>query len=116
MYTQIVKNCSVRELLPIIQGKAATDAVIYSDSFKTYDGLVNYGYKKHFRVNIVIMNLLMNTTTQPVSKTSGDSARSDLLSSEGCINIPFYLHIKNVNSGTIFETRIFTYFTQRNTK
>ena len=50
VYTQIVKNCAVSELLPIIKGKADTDAVIYSDGFKTYDGLVNYGYKKHYRV------------------------------------------------------------------
>lgn len=50
VYTQIVKNCSVSELMPIIKGKTDTDAVIYSDSFKTYDGLVNYGYKKHYRV------------------------------------------------------------------
>ena len=50
VYTQIVKNCSVSELMPIIKGKADTDAVIYSDGFKTYDGLVNYGYKKHYRV------------------------------------------------------------------
>lgn len=50
VYTQIVKNCSVSELLPIIKDKADTDAVIYSDGFKTYDGLVNYGYKKHYRV------------------------------------------------------------------
>lgn len=50
VYTQIVKNCYARELLPIIKGKADTDAVIYSDGFKTYDGLVNYGYKKHYRV------------------------------------------------------------------
>ncbi len=50
VYTQIVKNCSVSELLPIIQGKADTGAVIYSDGFKTYDGLVNYGYKRHYRV------------------------------------------------------------------
>ena len=50
VYTQIVKNCSVSELLPIIKGKADTGAVIYSDGFKAYDGLVNYGYKKHYRV------------------------------------------------------------------
>ena len=31
-------------------GKTDTGAVLYSDGFKTYDGLVNYGYKKHFRV------------------------------------------------------------------
>jgi transposase len=50
VYTQIVKNCSVREILPIIQGKITPDTVVFSDGFKTYDGLVNFGYKKHFRV------------------------------------------------------------------
>jgi len=50
VYTLVVKNCSASELLPIVKGKADTDAVIYSDGFKTYDGLVNYGYKKHYRV------------------------------------------------------------------
>ena len=51
VYTQIVKSCSVRELMPIIQGKADENSVLFSDGFKTYDGLVNYGYKQHFRVN-----------------------------------------------------------------
>jgi transposase len=50
VYVQIVKNCSMRELLPIIKGKADTNSVVYTDGFKTYDGLVNYGYKKHYRV------------------------------------------------------------------
>jgi transposase len=50
VYTQIVKHCSVSELLPVIKGKADTDALLYSDGFKTYDGFVNYGYKKHYRV------------------------------------------------------------------
>jgi len=50
VYTQIVKHCSINELLPIIQGRAAPNAVIYSDGYKVYDGLVNYGYKKHYRV------------------------------------------------------------------
>ena len=50
VYTQIVKNCSASELLPIIKGKTDTDAVIYSDGFRTYDGLADFGYKKHYRV------------------------------------------------------------------
>ena len=50
VYTQIVKNCSMSQLLPIIRGKADTGSVLYTDGFKTYDGLVNYGYKKHYRV------------------------------------------------------------------
>jgi transposase len=50
VYVQIVKNCSIKELLPIIKGKADTNSVVYTDGFKTYEGLVNYGYKKHYRV------------------------------------------------------------------
>jgi len=50
VYTQIVKNCSMNELMPIIEGKADKGSVIYTDGFKTYDGLADYGYKKHYRV------------------------------------------------------------------
>ena len=51
VYTQIVKNCSMSELMPIIKGKADTNSVIYTDGFKTYNGLADYGYKKHFRIH-----------------------------------------------------------------
>ena len=51
VYTQIVKRVTVSELIPIIRGKADLGAVLYTDGFKTYDGLVNYGYKKHYRVS-----------------------------------------------------------------
>ena len=50
VYTQVVRNCSMSELMPIIQGHADTGAVVYTDGFKTYDGLADYGYKRHYRV------------------------------------------------------------------
>jgi len=50
VYTQIVRNCSSRELLPIIKEHATCNSIIYSDEWKAYDGLVNFGYKKHYRV------------------------------------------------------------------
>ena len=50
VYTQIVRNCYIPELLPIIKGRTDTGAIIYFDGFKSYDGLVNYGYKRHYRV------------------------------------------------------------------
>ena len=37
-------------LMPIIKGKADKGAVIYTDGFKAYDRLADYGYKKHYRV------------------------------------------------------------------
>ena len=51
VYTQIVKNCSVAELLPIIEEQISKENVIFTDGFKSYDCLVDYGYKQHYRVN-----------------------------------------------------------------
>ena len=50
VYTQVVRNCSQSTLMPIIRQKVDLDSVVYTDGFKTYDGLVNFGYKKHYRV------------------------------------------------------------------
>lgn len=50
VYTQIIKNCSIAEIMPILEEKAYKNSTIYTDGFRTYDGLVNYGYKQHFRV------------------------------------------------------------------
>ena len=50
VYTQVVANCSAAELVHIIKRLAPDDSTIYSDEWKAYDGLVNEGYKKHYRV------------------------------------------------------------------
>lgn len=46
VYTQVVTNCSAAKLLTIIRDKVTADSVVYTDGFKTYDGLVDLGYKK----------------------------------------------------------------------
>ena len=44
VYTQIVKNCSASELIPILSQYSELDSsTIYSDCWKAYDGLVDYG-------------------------------------------------------------------------
>ena len=50
VYTQIVKNCSRAELLPIIKGKVLEDATVYTDGWKAYDGLITHGYR-HYRIH-----------------------------------------------------------------
>jgi transposase len=50
VYTQIINNCSIAELMPIIEAKASKNSTIYTDGFPSYDGLVDYGYKQHYRV------------------------------------------------------------------
>ena len=51
VYTQVIKNCSKTEILPLISSKINKKAKVFTDGFKTYDGLVNMGYKKHYRVH-----------------------------------------------------------------
>lgn len=51
VYTQIIKNASKQELLPIIKRLVAKDnTTVYTDKWKSYDGLVLDGYK-HKRIN-----------------------------------------------------------------
>ena len=50
VYTQIVKSSSAKELLAIVKDKVPKESCIYTDTFRTYDGLVNMGYKKHYRI------------------------------------------------------------------
>ena len=50
-YTEIVPDCRKRTLQGIIRGKIDPRSVIYSDSWRGYDGLVDVGYDKHYRVN-----------------------------------------------------------------
>ncbi len=51
VYTQIIKNASKQELLPIIRRLVQKDeTTIYTDKWKSYDGLVLDGYK-HKRIN-----------------------------------------------------------------
>ncbi len=49
-FTQIVENCSKQALVPIIKGQVLSDSIIYTDGWKSYDGLVLDGYK-HFRIH-----------------------------------------------------------------
>ena len=51
VYTQIVTNCSANALIPIIREHShIKNSVIFSDTWKAYDGLVDYGAKAHYRV------------------------------------------------------------------
>ncbi len=48
---KLLKNCSNKELLPILREfSELNESVIYSDSWKAYDDLINYGAKEHYRV------------------------------------------------------------------
>jgi transposase-like protein len=51
VYTEVVPDCRKRTLQAVIRGRVALDTVIHSDGWRGYDGLVDVGYAKHFRVD-----------------------------------------------------------------
>lgn len=51
VYTQIVPNVSRATLQAIIKGKVRLKSSIHSDKWKGYNGLVDLGYKKHYRLD-----------------------------------------------------------------
>ncbi len=51
LYTEVVPDCTARTLQPIIGGRVTPAAVSDSDGWRGYNGLVDVGYDKHFRVN-----------------------------------------------------------------
>src|SRR5947199_9034980 len=46
-----VSSKTIALLQAIIRGRVSADAVIHSDGWRGYDGLVDVGYAKHFRVH-----------------------------------------------------------------
>lgn len=49
VYTKIVKRCKRQDLMPVIKGKILEGSTVYTDGWKSYDGLVLNGYK-HYRI------------------------------------------------------------------
>ena len=51
VYTQVIRNCTKTEILPLISSKISKQTIVFTDGFKTYDSLVDLGYKRHYRVH-----------------------------------------------------------------
>lgn len=50
VYTRILTDVSRESILPIIKGRVPEGSTIYSDGWRSYNGLITYGYK-HFRIH-----------------------------------------------------------------
>jgi transposase len=94
VYMQIVNNCSAAELMPIIKRLASDDATIYSDEWKAYDGLVNEGYKKHYRVTHSAGVFANGRAHVNGIENFWGVTRSRLVKFKGIKNDKFYLYLK----------------------
>jgi transposase len=50
VYAEVVPNCSKAVLQRVIRGKVPRESVLHTDMWGGYDGLVDVGYAKHYRV------------------------------------------------------------------
>ena len=94
VYTQVVRNCSATELLPIIKEKVSEESVVYTDGFKTYDGLVDLGYKKHYRIKHGQNEFAQGTNHINGIENFWAIAKTRLIKFRGIHKSTFYLHIK----------------------
>jgi len=51
VYAEIVPNCEKKTLQAIIRGRVSTEAIVHTDKWKGYDGLVDVGFDRHKRIN-----------------------------------------------------------------
>ncbi len=94
VYTEIVPDCKRKTLQAVIRGLVSLDSVIHSDGWRGYHGLVDLGYKKHFRVNH-----LENEFSNSQSHINGIEsfwayAKTRLMKFRGMNPATFYLHLK----------------------
>ena len=94
VYTQVVRNCSATELLPIIREKVSEESVVYTDGFKTYDGLVDLGYKKHHRIKHGQNEFAQGTNHINGIENFWAIAKTRLIKFRGIHKSTFYLHLK----------------------
>ena len=64
LYTEIVSDAKNKTLLQVVRGRAAFDSVIHTDGWRAYDGLVDLGYEKHYRVQHEDDELSRKTATK----------------------------------------------------
>lgn len=94
VYTQIVGNCSRSTLQHIIFGHVEKDSIIHSDKWKAYDGLVDFGYKKHYRVDHGNDEFVKGTSHINGIEGFWGLAKTRLMKFKGIHRSTFYLHLK----------------------
>jgi transposase len=94
VYTEIVPDCKKATLRAIIRGRGALEAVIHSDGWRGYDGLVEVGYSKHFRVNHGKDEFVRGTHHVNGIESFWSYAKSRLHQFHGIAPEKFYLHLK----------------------
>ncbi|MCA1635285.1 MAG: IS1595 family transposase [Acidobacteria bacterium] len=94
VYTEIVPDCKKATLQAIIRGRVTPEAIINSDGWRGYDGLVDVGYSKHFRVNHGQSEFVRGTHHVNGIESFWSYAKRRLQKFNGVSHQTFNLHLK----------------------
>ena len=94
VYTEIVPDCARKTLLAIIRGRIDPDSVIHSDAWRGYNGLVDLGYKKHYRVHHGKNEFANGRRHINGIESFWSYAKRRLMKFHGVPKSTFYLHLK----------------------
>ena len=94
VYTEIVPDCSKPTLQGIIRGHVEISTVIHSDGWRGYDGLVDIGFDKHFRVNHGNNEFASGERHINGIESFWSYAKRRLAKFNGVAKHTFYLHLK----------------------
>ena len=94
VYTEIVPNCSRKTLYAIIKGKVDAASTIHTDGFRSYDGIVDLGFQKHYRVQHGKDEFAVGTNHINGIEGFWGLAKVRLVKFRGLSKNTFYLHLK----------------------
>lgn len=94
VYTRVVSNVKSSSLMPIIQDKIDKDSTLYTNGFRSYDGLVDYGYKHHYRVNHGQNEFVRGYSHINGIENFWGITKTRLSKFRGISKSTFYLHLK----------------------
>ena len=94
VYTEIVPNCAKATLQAIIRGKVSPESIIHSDQWRGYNGLVDIGYEKHYRVKHGDDEFVNNKSHINGIESFWSYSKRRLQKFHGVPQNTFYLHLK----------------------
>ena len=94
VYTEIVPDCTRKTLQSIIKGHVEPESIIHSDKWRGYNGLVDLGYKKHYRIDHGNDEFVSGNSHINGIEGFWGLAKTRLVKFKGMHPKTFYLHLK----------------------
>lgn len=94
VYTEIVPDCSKKTLQAIIRGKIDAAAMVNTDGWRGYDGLVDVGFDRHFRVRHGQDEFVLGASHINGIESFWSFAKARLQQFKGVPKHTFLLHLK----------------------